>query len=77
MKTCDSCKYKDESWGNNCSHYLVTKPDPVHGSLLVGCQEARSGNSDCGPKGKLWEPTMFWKLNSFVKGHLFANPHEI
>ena len=61
MKTCISCKYHDDEYGNNCCHPAVMKPDPVRGSLMVMCDDARK-KGNCGPPGKLWTPTLMARL---------------
>lgn len=65
MIACVDCKFHDDSYGNNCSHPSVMKPDPVHGMVLETCHNARSVNGACGVEAKLFAASRMSRIRDY------------
>lgn len=54
MIACKDCRFHDDSYGNNCCHANVMRPDVVHGWVLETCHEARKDGGKCGPDARFY-----------------------
>lgn len=66
IKTCSTCQHRlgDRGEGPRCR--IMANVDFVAGKVYRTCKSARSGDL-CGPAGKLWTPTIWWRIAQFFR----------
>lgn len=73
VKSCLNCKYHKKGVYMRCTNFdvILAKGDAYdlsRGTIYV--MDARMRNSPCGPEGKLWEPSLWYKIKTWFRNLL-------
>lgn len=66
IKTCSTCQHRRRGWDGVLHCGVMASIDYVEGKVYRTCKSARSVDV-CGPAGKLWSPTIWWRIARFFR----------